>query len=389
MASGLSAFGMAIVVPNLNLFGRLFDTSPAGVQFLVSAYTLGLTVAQPLHGTLSDRYGRRPVMLTGLGIFVLASCFCMLAQSLWVLVLGRLFQALGASVATIVSRAVIRDLWDDEGTARALTFVAVGLGVAPVIAPVVGGYVSAQFGWQSIFAVTAITGLAVMLSIAARMPETRPLDAAANSHWGQSLVDFRELLGSGVFWGYTLIYGFNSATFFCVVTVGAAIFELELGIDQQAFGLIWGAMALCYVMGAAAGARVTRALGMRRSLTSGVALVVLVGLAMPLSMLQWGVNLWTLLLPLAILMAASGVIAPLALAGAVNHRPDIAGAGSGLSSSLGLLLTVVFTVLSGLLYQGSAVPIAGLIAVTVIATAVSLVLALSSETRTRSERWAH
>ena len=185
-----------------------------------------------------------------------------------------------------------------------------------------------------------------------------------------------------------MIYGFNSATFFCVVTVGAAIFERELGLDQQVFGVIWGAMAICYVFGAAAGTRVTRVLGMRRSLVAGIAFVVAVGLAMPPAMLIWGVNLWTLLMPLAFLMAASGLIAPLSLAGAVNHRPDIAGAGSGLSSSLGLLLTVVFTVLSGVLYDGSAVPIAWLIAVTVIATAAALVLALAAENRARERQWA-
>ncbi len=379
---------MAIVVPNLNLFGRLFDASPGQVQFLVSAYALGLTVAQPLQGTLSDRYGRRPVMLTGLAIFVLASGLCMLAQTLWALVLGRLLQALGASVATIVSRAVIRDLWDDEGTARALTFIAVALGVAPVIAPVVGGYASAQLGWQSIFAITAIVGLGVFVAIAVRMPETRPAGAMVNGRWGQSLRDFGQLLRSGVFWGYTLIYGFNSATFFCVVTVGAAIFEQELGIDQQIFGFIWGAMALCYVAGAMAGTRVTQALGMRRSLSFGTGLVVLVGTVMPLGMLRWGVNLWTLLLPLAILMAASGIVAPLSLAGAVNHRPDIAGAGSGLSSSLGLLLAVVFTILSGVVYSGSAIPIAMLIAVTVIATAGALMLAFKAEDRARRLEWA-
>jgi DHA1 family bicyclomycin/chloramphenicol resistance-like MFS transporter len=388
VASGLSAFGMAIVVPNLNLFGALFDAPPARIQFLVSAYTLGLALAQPLQGTLSDRFGRRPVMLTGLGMFVVASCLCMFANTLWTLVLGRFLQALGASVATIISRAVIRDLWDNEGTARALTFIAVALGVAPVIAPIVGGYATAQLGWQSIFGITAVTGLLVWLSIAFLLPETRPQQVAGGGSWGQSLRDFRQLMGSGVFWGYTLIYGFNSSTFFCMVTVGAAIFENELGLDQQAFGLIWGAMALAYVAGAVAAGRVTRAMGMRRSLSLGIALVVLVGLAMPAVMLGWGVNLWTLLLPLALLMAASGIIAPLSLAGAVNHRPDIAGAGSGLSSSLGMLLTVVFTVLSGLLYRGSALTIAGLIAVTVIATAASVVLAFRSEDRARSLTWA-
>ncbi len=379
---------MAIVVPSLNLFGRIFDTTPAQVQFLVSAYTLGLTIAQPFHGTLSDRYGRRPVMLVGLGIFVLASCLCMLATSLWALVLGRFLQALGASVATIVSRAVIRDLWDDEGTAQALTFIAIALGVAPVIAPVVGGYASTLLGWQSIFAITALAGLVVLASIAARMPETRPRQVAANERWRKSFADFRALLGSAVFWGYTLIYGFNSATFFCVVTVGAAIFEVELGISQQAFGFIWGGMAVCYVVGAAWGSRLTRAMGMRRALRIGVGLVLLVGLAMPVGMHLLGVNLWTLLLPLALLMAISGIIAPLSLAGAVNHRPDIAGAGSGLSSSLGLLLTVVFTVLSGILYRGSAIPIAWLMAATVIATAGATVLALKADDAARSKQWS-
>ena len=158
--------------------------------------------------------------------------------------------------------------------------------------------------------------------------------------------------------------------------MGAAIFDRELGIDQQTFGVIWGSMSAAYVVGAALGSPLTRAMGSRNTLKLGTTIFLIAGVAMPGLMAVFGVNLWTLMTPLGVLMMSSGFMGPVALAGAVSHRPDIAGTGSGLSSSLGLLLTAVFAALAGSLYDGNAITIALLIALTTVATVASLMLAL-------------
>jgi DHA1 family bicyclomycin/chloramphenicol resistance-like MFS transporter len=239
VASGLGAFGMAIMVPTMAELGRVFDTNLAAVQFVVTAYGLGLAVAQPVMGVLSDRFGRRPIILWGLTVFVAASWLCSFATSLEGLIFGRFFQAVGVSVGTVVSRALIRDVCDTEQTARGMSVISASLGIAPVIAPIAGGYLSANFGWETGFLLTAVTGAMTLVWVYFRLPETRAFGGNTTSD-GNTRKKITTLLGSASFLGYTLAYGFISSAFFGFLVVGASIFEHYLGIDQETFGLIWG-----------------------------------------------------------------------------------------------------------------------------------------------------
>ena len=372
--SGLSSFGMAILVPNLALLGRELDAGPSLLQFLLSGYVLGLTIAQPLWGVLSDRFGRRPVMLAGTAVFVVASFACVFATSLTTLILGRFIQAIGMSVGTVASRAVIRDICNTEQTARALSIIAAALGIAPVIAPILGGYMGADLGWQSIFVLTAALGLLSLAWIFLALPETVPVTTASEPA-RKSRDAMLILLGSRIFLGYTLLYGCVSSAFMTFLAVGAAVFENELGLDQRFFGTTWGLMALCYVAGAAASNRVTRMAGLWPTMRWSVAAFAVGGLSMPLAILIAGASLVTVLGPLGVLMVVSGLMTPLTLAGAVSVRPDLAGTGSGLSSSLGLLTTVLFGLVSGLTYTGHVLSTALLIGVTTVGASLGLVLA--------------
>ena len=136
VASALSPFGMVVLVPTLNEFARAYGVDYAAIQFLISSYLFGLAAAQPFSGILCDRLGRRPVLLLGFAFFTLASLACAVVGSLPGLVVLRFLQAVGVSVGTVASRAIVRDTHDEEGTARAMAYIAAAMGVAPVIAPV-------------------------------------------------------------------------------------------------------------------------------------------------------------------------------------------------------------------------------------------------------------
>ena len=135
VASALSPFGMVVLVPTLNEFARLYGVDYAATQFLISSYLFGLAAAQPFSGILCDRLGRRPVLLLGFAFFTLASLACAVVASLPALVALRFLQAVGVSVGTVASRAIVRDTHDEQGTARAMAYIAAAMGVAPVIAP--------------------------------------------------------------------------------------------------------------------------------------------------------------------------------------------------------------------------------------------------------------
>lgn len=371
LASALSPFGMVVVVPTLSELGRQYGMGYAEAQFLISGYLFGLGAAQPFSGLLCDRLGRRPVLIGGFLVFVLASLACAYTRDIQVLVMLRFLQAVGVSVGTVASRAVVRDTHDAIGTAAAMGTIAAAMGIAPVIAPVIGGLLGGAFGPQSVFIASAVLGAGVLVIVASRLPETWDSAASPPVNWRSTLRDYRQLLGSRVFMGYTLMFGCVQGGFFAFLAVGAAVFETDLGLGQQAFGLLWGAMALAYVFGAWLAGRLTPKLGMSRVIYIGMLFTCTAGWGMLLMSATVGVQFAPLMALLALLTGASGLVIPGSMAGAVNYRPEIAGTSSGLSSAMGLVLSGAFSIASGMVYTGSFAPIALVIAVAATLTAVT------------------
>lgn len=370
-ASALSPFGMAVVLPTLDAIAGGFDVGYAEAQFVISAYLFGLGVMQPFSGLLCDRLGRRPVMLGGVLVFGIASAGCALTADLWTLVVLRFVQALGISVGTVTSRAIIRDTHDLLESTRALGRLAAAMGVAPVVAPILGGALVGQFGIRSVFAVTALMAAAVLAWLWRDLPET-----GARAHAGEAgeavLAGYGELLRSRTFVGNTLLFGFIQGAFFAFLAVGSPVFERALGLDQQVFGLVWGVMGVAYVSSASAAGRLIDRLGHEGLLKLGALLTLASGWGIFLLNAFAGTTLVTLVLPLLVLMIASGFVTPLAMAGAVGGRPALAGRAAGLSGAVGLMLSGAFSILSGFVFTGSFVPSAFLMALAATLTAAML-----------------
>lgn len=362
LASALSPFGMIVVVPALGAFAERFAVTPGEAQFLIASYLFGLGLGQPLAGSLSDRVGRRPVILAGFLLFTVTSIACVFVQSFPVLLAFRLVQALGVSVGTVGSRAIVRDTHDALAAAQAMAWIGAAMGIAPVIGPVIGGPLTAWGGPQLVFAASGVLGIIVLLAMHRGLTEThmRAPATAGTRHW---LANYGRLLRSRTFVGYTLMYAFMQGSFFAFLAVAAIVFADHLGMNEAVFGMVWGAMGLVYVAGAASGARLTRWLGIRRTVVWSTVVITAAGLALLLSTWLLGVTLAGLLVPLGVLMFGSGVQTPLAVAGSVNCEPEVAGTAAGLSSSLALGLSGSFSIVAGYLYTGSFLPVAGLVAI--------------------------
>ena len=380
VASGISPFGMAIAIPTLESFSQLYQAPYSTVQFIISAYLLGLASSMPLVGFLSDKIGRRPVLLSGLVLFVIASIFCSTTDSLNSLIFWRVIQGIGASVGSVMSRAMIRDVSNASETARSLSRVTAIMGISPMIAPVIGGIGYQIFGNPNgIFIITAAIGILVLTAILLMLPETRNaalLESTSKEPWSDK---YRYLLGSKVFVGSSLIYAFTTGAFFAILAVASTVFYNDLGIDSTGFGFIWSGLTILYTVSAFMAGTLSSKYGLMKVLLVGVLLNVIAGLLFYSLVKVFDVTLISVIVPLVIMFFAHGYIVPMSLAQAVSARPEIAGSSSGLSSAIGLVIGGMFSVLSGLVFDGRLLPIALIVSASTILCGLSYFLVLSGK----------
>jgi len=372
VASGISPFGMAIAIPTIESFAQLYQAPYSTVQFIISAYLLGLASSMPLVGFLSDKIGRRPVLISGLILFVIASIFCSTTDSLNSLIFWRVIQGIGASVGSVMARAMIRDVSNASETARSLSRVTAIMGISPMIAPVIGGIGYQIFGNPNgIFIITAAIGILVLTAILLLLPETRDaalVESTSKEPWSDK---YRYLLGSKVFVGSSLIYAFTTGAFFAILAVASTVFYNDLGIDSAGFGFIWSGLTILYTVSAFMAGTLSSKYGLMKVLLFGVLLNVIAGLLFYSLVKVFDVTLISVIVPLVIMFFAHGYIVPMSLAQAVSARPEIAGSSSGLSSALGLVIGGMFSVLSGLVFDGRLLPIALIVSASTILCGLS------------------
>ncbi len=382
-ASSFSPLAMTACVPALPAIGMEFDLPLSTVQFAISIYLLGLALAQPVYGVLADRYGRRPVFLGGFVVFTLASLACALSGTMFWFTVFRLAQATGIATATVVTRAMFRDTFSIDDSARYTAYLAGGMGVSTMIAPALSGYLIETSGWRmSFYAMTGLA-LAVFLWLLSTLPETRQRAPVAENAFRKIRSDFASLIRSGLFWGYTLVFGFVNAAFFTFLTSAPLYFADHLYTGPALFGAYMGSMAFAYICGALVGSRVIRRHGSERTLQiglcgifSGAGLVLLTLWAFPVSVL-------TIISPFLFLFAFTGLVNPPSMAGAVAHHPEKAGTASGISNSMSMTIGALAAVIASLVYNGNILSLClPVVASVVLSTLAYLLLVNGNQNQT-------
>ena len=350
-----------IYLPSLPTLVRTFGTTDGAVQLTLPAFFLGLALGQLFYGPLSDRYGRRPALLIGIALYTLASAACAAAPSIEALLAGRFVQALGGSAGMTIAMAVVRDRFDPREGARTLSLLMLVMGVAPILAPLVGGWILVLLGWQAIFWVLALFGLICFLAVLLALPESRPANAVRPGSVGAALATYAGLIGDRRFLGFALAGGFTISGMFAYITGSPTLFIDGFGVPAEDYGWIFGANAAGIIGVSQLNRRLLLSHPGAHLLRAAVAVNAAAGIVLLATGLA-GAGLAVLLVPLFVAVATVGAVLPNSTSGALAAYPEKAGAASALIGSCQLVLGALASSLVGAFGTGTAVPMAAVIA---------------------------
>jgi MFS transporter, DHA1 family, multidrug resistance protein len=364
LLGALSAMGplsMDLYLPGLPRMADDLGTAASPAQLTVTACLLGLAVGQLVAGPVSDARGRRGPLLVGLVAYGVASALCALAPTVWVLVALRFVQGLAGAAGIVIARAVVRDRHTGVAAARFFALLMLVNGLAPILAPLIGGALLQVTSWRGIFVVLAGAGAVLALAAATGLPETLAPDRRHTGGLRATTAAFGTLLGDRAFVGYALSSGLAFAAMFAYIAGSPFVLQDLYGLSPQLFSVVFGANALGIVaLSQVSGALVARtgprrllALGMCAS-AGGAAVLLLGALA--------GLGLWGLLVPLWVVVASIGLIAPNATALGLASHGEHAGSASALIGMAQFSLGAVAAPLVGLGGGDSAVGMATVIA---------------------------
>jgi DHA1 family bicyclomycin/chloramphenicol resistance-like MFS transporter len=355
--TALAPLSLQIFVPALPAIQAYFAVPTGLAQLALSLSILANAVAALSYGPLSDRFGRRPVVIAGLVMFIAGSVLCAAAPTIGVLIVGRIVQSGGAAAGMVIARAIVRDLYARDQAASMIAYLTMAMVVAPMLAPTVGALLLDLADWRMIFIAVTGVGLLLVWRVRQRLPETRSGGAATG--WSSLLSGTRALLRSRAFIGYVLQSTFAISVFFSFVA-GAPYYMLDiLGRPATEYGLWFIVVSVGFMAGNFCAARLTSRIGLDRMVLLGSCLGLLGTLLA--AGLMIGVS-WTpaaLFCPMMLAAFANGLAIPNAQAGAVSVDPVLAGTASGLSGFTQMLCAAIVSQAVGMLQNGTPYPMLG------------------------------
>jgi DHA1 family bicyclomycin/chloramphenicol resistance-like MFS transporter len=345
-------------LPSLPGLVRTFEAGIGAVQLTLSLFVLTFGAWQLVAGPLSDRFGRRPVLVAGLALYVAASLACALAPTLAFLIAARVFQAAGCCTCLAVARAIVRDVFAPQAGARAIAQASSILAAAPILGPIAGSALEVRFGFRAIFVVLALfAGLLVALTLS-RFGETNRHPDRQATRPGALAATYARVLRSATFRAHTLAGAASYGGIFALITGAPFVLIGLLGVPTARFGLAW---AFC-VLGYLAGTVVCRRLLLRRSIrgTMRIGGLVALGAAVALAGLALaGVHHWAALVgPGFVYFFAHGINFPASQAGSVAPFPRHAGSAAGLFGFLMMVFAAIVGAAVGITYNGTVYPLA-------------------------------
>jgi DHA1 family bicyclomycin/chloramphenicol resistance-like MFS transporter len=374
--TAFSPLSIDMYLPAFPQIADAFGVPVAKVELSLATFFVGLSFGQLLYGTATDRFGRKKPLYVGLILYCIASLLCVIAPNIETLIALRLFQALGACGGIVIARATVRDLFDHSESARVFSLLMLVMGIAPILAPLFGGYVSLFFGWRAIFGVVAVISAISLAAVYRFLPETKAPNP--DVRLGKTFGIYLEILKDKNFLGFALAGGLAQAGMFAFITGSPFVFIELFGIPAQHYGWIFGSNALGMVALSQINSRLVRSVNPTLLLRRCLFVTACIGLLLILAGV-FGFGFWGVAIPIFLYIGSLGMILPNATAGALAEQTENAGSASALLGTLQYGLAAVASSLVSHFNNGTSLAMTALVGACGIAAFLALTLLLGAE----------
>jgi MFS transporter, DHA1 family, multidrug resistance protein len=349
-------------LPSMPLLEKVFNATTAQVQLTLVTFLLGFAFGQSLYGPVTDRFGRKPPLYFSLLLFVGSSIACALTTSIHALMVFRLFQAIGACGGAVVSRAMVRDLFPPHDLRRIFSMLILVLGVSPLIAPFIGGYLLVWLGWKSIFLMQASLGALTLIGVHFRLAESLAPEHARPLHMDHVIASYRVLLQDRAFLGASLVCGFSSAGMFAYIASAPFVFINIFKLPPEQFGWLFAVIAAGLIASSQVNGRMPRRIPIWQVLRVANLVQLGSGLLVLLTASTGFGGLAGIFAPVFIYMCATGFVFPNGNTIAMMRHGNMAGTASALLGTNQFTIAAVTTIVLGLIDNSSSMPMAIVIA---------------------------
>jgi len=345
-------------LPSLPSMVTDFGTTVAMIQLTVTSFFFAFAAGQLLYGPLSDRFGRRPLLVGALLVYMLGGIGCALAPSVEFLVAARLVQAAGACGAPVLARAIVVDLFGREHAARVLAYMGAAMGIVPALGPWLGGVIETHLGWRASFWLMVGLSIALFIGTLLLLRESNARSSRSQHSVARMLRNYVWLLRQRIFLGYTATLACMFSGVYSFMTASPYIFLDLLEVDPETFGSFFLITAGAWTVSSFVTGRITSRIGLDRMLAYGTLLAAVAGLMFAGFIFSGRLSVVTLMGPMTLYAYAMGIIIHNAMAGAVTPYREMAGAASALLGFIQMASAASATFLVGLAYDGTAIPMA-------------------------------